>query len=138
MPNFRLGHGLYTTDLKTEKGKQLIKKMQETGAIIEFQLTSNVRLNNLSDISKHPMKTYLENDIKCVQGTDGCGFYGVDTIDEQLALQNLLNLTDEDFSKMRKVEDDIILEREEYFKEKSKSFKEFLNGRSIEKAILED
>ena len=138
MPNFRLGHGLYTPSLTSTKGKQLIKKMQETGAIIEFQLTSNVRLNNLSDISKHPIKTYLKNGVKCVQGTDGCGFYGVDTIDEQLALQNLLNLNDDDFSKMRDVEEEIIQKREKYFKEKSIKFEEFLNGRTLEEAILEE
>ena len=138
MPNFRIGHGLYTPSLKTEKGKQIIRKMQETGAIVEFQLTSNVRLNNLSDISKHPIKEYLANNIKCVQGTDGCGFYGVDTIDEQLALHNLLGVTDEDFAKMREVEDEIINAREKYFKEKSKSFEKFLNGRTIEEAITEE
>lgn len=138
MPKFRLGHGLYTANLKTAEGKNLIKKMQETGAILEFQLTSNVRLNNLSDLSKHPLKTYLENNIKCIQGTDGCGFYGTDTIDEQLALQNLLNLTDEDFQKMRKVEDFLIHDSEKYFVEKSKKFEEFLNGRTLREAILEE
>lgn len=138
MPKFRLGHGLYTADLKTEKGKNLIKKMQETGAILEFQLTSNVRLNNLSDLSKHPLKTYLENNIKCIQGTDGCGFYGTDTIDEQLALQNLLNLNDQDFLKMREVEDKLISDSDKYFEEKSKKFEEFLNGRTLREAILEE
>ena len=138
MPKFRLGHGLYTADLKTERGKNLIKKMQETGAILEFQLTSNVRLNNLSDLSKHPLKTYLENNIKCIQGTDGCGFYGTDTIDEQLALQNLLNLNDEDFLKMREVEDKLISDSDKYFEEKSKKFEEFLNGRTLREAILEE
>ncbi len=138
MPKFRLGHGLYTADLKTSEGKNLIKKMQETGAILEFQLTSNVRLNNLSDLSKHPLKTYLQNNIKCIQGTDGCGFYGTDTIDEQLALQNLLNLTDADFQKMREVEDCLINDSDTYFKEKSKKFEEFLNGRTLREAILEE
>ena len=95
MPRFRLGHGLYTEDLDTEEGKKLIEEMKETGAVLEFQLTSNVRLNNLSKLEKHPLKRYLENDIKCVQGTDGFGFYGTDTIDEQLAMQNLLGLTND-------------------------------------------
>ena len=60
--------------------KKLIEEMKETGAVLEFQLTSNVRLNNLSKLEKHPLKRYLENDIKCVQGTDGFGFYGTDDI----------------------------------------------------------
>ena len=138
IPNFRLGHGLYTQDLNSEKGKELIKKMQKTGAVLEFQLTSNVRLNNLSNLEKHPIKTYLKNNIKCVQGTDGCGMYGIDTIDEQLALQNLLNLNDKDFEAMRKVEEEIIERSEKNFIEKSKKFKEFLNGRTIEEAIMQE
>ena len=138
IPNFRLGHGLYTQDLNSEKGKALIKKMQKTGAVLEFQLTSNVRLNNLTNLENHPLKTYLKNNIKCVQGTDGCGFYGTDTIDEQLALQNLLNLNDKDFEAMRKVEEEIIQRNEKYFIEKSKKFQEFLNGRTIEEAIMQE
>lgn len=138
IPRIRLGHGLYTPDLNSKDGKRLIKKLQETGAVLEFQLTSNVRLNNLSDISKHPLKIYLKNNVKCVQGTDGCGFYGVDTIDEQLALQNLLNLNDKDFAEMRKVEDKIIKNSEDYFEKKNKEFNEFLNGRTLEQAILEE
>ena len=137
MPKCRIGHGLYSENLDSELGKELLKLMKETGVIVEFQLTSNVRLNNLSDLSNHPIKKFLQNGIKCVQGTDGCGFYGSDTFDEQLALQNLLGLTNSDFIKMRKVEEVVISASEKYFKEKTKKFKEFLNGRSIKEAILE-
>ena len=56
--------------------------MSENGVVIEFQLTSNVRLKNLSDLSNHPIKKFLENGVKCVQGTDGCGMYGSDTFDD--------------------------------------------------------
>ncbi len=137
IPRFRLGHGLYTADLNSKEGKALMKAMKETGAVLEFQLTSNVRLNNLTALDKHPLKQYLSNGIKCVQGTDGCGFYGSDTIDEQLALQNLIGLSEEDFSKMREVEDEIINHSKKYFKEKAKKFEKFLAGRSIREAILE-
>ena len=135
MPKVRLGHGLYTADLNTEEGKELIKEMKENKIILEFQLTSNVRLNNLSNLNNHPLKTYLKNDIRCVQGTDGCGFYGVDTIDEQLALHNLLGLNDEDFEKMRKVEKEIIEQSDKYFEKKQKDFNKFLNGRTISEAL---
>ena len=137
MPRCRIGHGLYSENLDTEAGKELMNLMKETGVIIEIQLTSNVRLNNLSDLSNHPIKKFLENGIKCVQGTDGCGMYGSDTFDEQLALQNLLGLTNQDFEKMRAVEDEIILKNNTYFEEKSKKFEQFLNGRTIREAILE-
>lgn len=137
MPKVRLGHGLYTADLEKEEGKRLMQEMRDTNIVLEFQLTSNVRLNNLSNLAIHPLKTYLKNGIRCVQGTDGCGFYGVDTIDEQLALQNLLGLTDEDFEPMRKVEDTIISEGEKYFERKQKEFKEFLKERTIKEALTE-
>ena len=137
MPRCRIGHGLYSENLNSEEGKELLDLMKETGVVIEFQLTSNVRLNNISDLSNHPIKTFLKNGIKCVQGTDGCGLYGSDTFDEQLALQNLLGLTNNDFEKMRKVEDEIIAHSEKYFLEKSKKLEQFLNGRSIKEAILE-
>lgn len=137
MPKFRLGHGLYTADFNTEEGKKLIEEMKETGAVLEFQLTSNIRLNNLTDLERHPLKQYLKNGVKCVQGTDGCGMYGSDTIDEQLALHNILGLNDSDFAKMRVVEDEIIRDSKKYFEEKSKKFEEFLAGRTLRKAILE-
>ncbi|MCI8412151.1 MAG: adenosine deaminase [Clostridia bacterium] len=136
MPRVRLGHGLYTADLNSPEGKKLIKNMQETGVVLEFQLTSNVRLNNLNSLDRHPLKTYLKNNIKCVQGTDGCGFYGVDTIDEQLALRNLLELDDDDFEKMRQTEKEILEHRERYFIEKSKKFEKLLNGRTLRETIL--
>ncbi len=137
MPRIRIGHGLYTPKLDSIQGQKLIQEIKESGAVLEFQLTSNVRLNNLSNLKNHPIKKYLENDIKCVQGTDGCGFYGTNTVDEQLAIQNLLGLNDHDFLKMRKVEDEIMKHEDKYFKEKSKKFNEFLAGRSIREAILE-
>ena len=137
MPRCRIGHGLYSEDLNSQEGKELIQLMKKAGIIVEFQLTSNVRLNNISDLSNHPIKKFLQNNIKCVQGTDGCGFYGSDTFDEQLALQNLLGLTTEDFEKMRKVEEEIIENSENYFKEKSEKFEQFLAGRTIREAVLE-
>ena len=137
MPRFRIEHGLYTEYLNSEEGKKLIKEMKETGAVLEFQLTSNVRLNNLTDLSRHPLKKYLENGIKCVQGTDGCGIYGADTIDEQLGLANLIGLTEKDFEQMRAVEEEILNYNEKYFEEKTKKFKQICNGRSIRETILE-
>ena len=137
MPKCRIGHGLYSENLSTKAGIELMNLMKETGVIIEFQLTSNVRLNNLSDLKNHPIKKFLANGVKCVQGTDGCGMYGSDTFDEQLALQNLLGLTDDDFEKMRVVEEEVIYNAEKYFREKSKKFEKFLNGRTIREAVLE-
>ena len=138
MPRCRIGHGLYSENLNTKSGIELMQLMRENGVVIEFQLTSNVRLNNLSDLSNHPIKKFLENGVKCVQGTDGCGMYGSDTFDEQLALQNLLGLTENDFEKMRNAEDEIINYNNKYFEEKQKDFEKFLAGRTIREAILSE
>ena len=135
MPRCRIGHGLYSENLNTKSGIELMQFMRENGVVIEFQLTSNVRLNNLSDLSNHPIKKFLENGVKCVQGTDGCGMYGSDTFDEQLALQNLLGLTENDFEKMRNVEDEIINYNDKYLEEKQKDFEKFVAGRTIREAI---
>lgn len=135
MPRFRLGHGLYSVDLDSSEGKELIEKMRKTGAMIEFQLTSNVRLNNLSRLDNHPIKTYIRNGVKCLQGTDGCGFYGIDSIDEQLALLNLVGLTNEEFEQMKQVEEEVISHSKVYFERKSKQFNEFLAGRSMKEAL---
>ena len=137
-PQIRLGHGLYVPDLDTREGKRIINKMKDLDVILEFQLSSNVRLNNLTNLNNHPMKKYLATGVKCVQGTDGCGFYGIDTIDEQIALRNLLDIKDTDFAKMRKVEVEILAKRKVYFEEKSNKFEQFLDGRTIEEALKEE
>ena len=64
MPRVRIGHGLYTPELDSEEGKKLIKEIKKSNAVMEFQLTSNVRLNNLSKIEGHPLKKYLDNGSK--------------------------------------------------------------------------
>lgn len=138
MPKCRIGHGLYGIDLETVEGIALMNEMKKEGIVLEFQLTSNVRLNNLTKVEEHPIKKYLSNGVSCVQGSDGCGFYGTDCMEEQMALTNLLNLTEDDLFKMRKVEDKIINDSNKYFKIKSEKFEEWLDGRDIKDAILEE
>ena len=137
IPKIRIGHGLYTPNLDTEKGKKLLEEIKSSNAILEFQITSNVRLNNLNSLSRYPLKKYLDAGVKCVQGTDGCGFYGVDTIEEQLALSNLLGLKEQDLEKIVEVENDVIRNAKKYFEQKQIKFEKFLNGRTIREAILQ-
>ncbi len=105
MPHFRIGHGLYTPSLKTAKGRALIRELKENHVVLEFQITSNVRLNNLSDMGNHPLRRYLQEGIYCVQGTDGGALYGTDSIDEQLALEKMLGLSYEEVMQMRRSEE---------------------------------
>ena len=130
-PYMRIGHGLYCASLKSKQGKELLAKIKEHDIVLEFQLTSNVRLNNLIDLKTHPLKSYLKADISCVMGTDGYGLYGTDSIDEQLALTNFLKISDEEFGKMKAVEQAIIQRQEENFRKKSADFLLRLGGRSV-------
>ncbi len=122
MPRVRIGHGIYTSDLKSKKGKELIKKLKGYNVVLEFQLTSNVRLNNLTILNNHPIKEYLAKGIKAVQGSDGCGIYGTNSLDEELALASLLKLSNDDLVLMRKSEEEIILNADKSFKRKEKLF----------------
>ena len=137
MPPMRIGHGLYTANLRSRRGKQLIEDLRETGAVLEFQLTSNVRLNNLSVLEHHPLKQYLSYGISCVQGTDGGAIYGTDSIDEQLALERMLNLTYDDMLAMRKAEDRVLTSSMETFCRKQASFAK-LCGSCDPEAFLAD
>ena len=56
MPRVRIGHGLYTPNLKTERGKELLRTLKSHRVVLEFQLTSTVRLPNLSPLKHHPVK----------------------------------------------------------------------------------
>ena len=137
-PYMRIGHGLYCANLNTKQGKELLEKIKEHDVVLEFQLSSNVRLNNLIDLRKHPLKTYLQNDISCVMGTDGCGLYGTDSIDEQLALTNFLKVSDEEFCKMKVAEDAIVERLKDNFVQKSKVFEIARKGRTVQQYYMEE
>ena len=123
MPHLRIGHGLYTANLRSKKGEMLIRELKQSGAVLEFQITSNVRLNNLSSLKDHPLKQYLTHGVPCVQGTDGGAIYGTDSIDEQLALERLLELTHDEMLAMRHCEDAVLAESMQCFAQACADFK---------------
>ena len=123
MPKVRIGHGLYTANLSGKKGKRLLQDILDHDVVLEFQITSNVRLNNLNSLRKHPLKEYLSAGIRCVQGTDGGALYGTDSVDEQLSLEKLLGLDFEELRKMRLAEDEIIAGSMQAFEQKMKHYR---------------
>ncbi len=137
MPRLRIGHGLYTARLNSPKGRQLIKDLRESEVVLEFQLTSNVRLNNLSSLQSHPLGQYLRGGVYCVQGTDGGAIYGTDSIDEQLALERLLDLSYDEMMMMKKAEDNILEESFRIFREKYGHFEDLLSGENVENYLNE-
>jgi len=128
MPPLRLGHGLYTCDLRSEKGKKLLNDMRRLGVTLEFQITSNVRLNNLSRLERHPLRRYLKAGVRCVQGTDGGALYGTNSIDEELSLEKLLGLSQAELRRMREAEDDILKESRRVYAARLDAFREACAG----------
>ena len=113
MPQVRIGHGLYGMDI-TQDGKyrdvppgEVIKLVKEMGAIIEFNMSSNLALNNINDLSAVPIKRYLDEGIDVVLGTDGHGMYS--TVGGQEALlASVAGVELSDFEKMMETETKII------------------------------
>lgn len=137
MPKMRLGHGLYTYSPTSKKGKEALKELKDNNIVLEFQITSNVRLNNLNTLENHPLKQYLKQGIRCVQGTDGAALYGTNSIDEQLSLAKMLGLTDEELKQMREAEAKIIEESQIAYSKKKAAFSKLLGTRDMEEVLLE-
>ena len=137
MPRLRLGHGLYTYSLRSAKGKEVLKALKDNDVVLEFQLTSNVRLNNLNSLDNHPLRQYLKHGIKCVQGTDGAALYGTNAIDEQLSLAMLLGLTEHDLELMKNTENEIIEESKHSYSEKKYSFNKLIAGKDMDDVLLD-
>ena len=137
MPKMRLGHGLYMYSLKSKKGKQVLEDLKKYDIVLEFQLSSNVRLNNLNSLENHPLRQYLKAGIRCVQGTDGAALYGTNLIDEQLALEKLLELKPEEMLAMKQAEEVIIQQAQLAYSRKKAEFQALLNDRPLEDVLLE-
>lgn len=137
MPQMRIGHGLYTCSLRSAKGRELLKAIRDNHIVLEFQLTSNVRLNNLNLLDKHPLHQYLHAGIHCVQGTDGAALYGTNSIDEQLSLEKLLNLTHKELLSMKQTEDTILEESRDAFQRKTLAFRAMVGTGNFTELLLE-
>lgn len=137
MPQMRIGHGLYTCSLRSEKGKELLRAIRDNHIVLEFQLSSNVRLNNLNLLDKHPLHQYLRAGIHCVQGTDGGALYGTNSIDEQLSLEKLLNLTHKELRSMKETENAILAESRDAFQRKTLAFRAMVGHRDFTDFLLE-
>ena len=115
MPQIRIGHGLYGLDI-TEAEKEenpneniklepgaVLKLAKKMGAIIEFNMSSNLALNNINSISDVPIKKYIDAGIDVVLGTDGHGLYSISE-NQEVLLATAAGLEPKDFEKIRQTE----------------------------------
>ena len=120
-----------------EQGKEVLAQLKENKVVLEFQISSNVRLNNLNSLKDHPLKQYLKQGIWCVQGTDGAALYGTSSIDEELSLKTMLGLTDAELKLMKDAETEIIKFSQDAYSQKKEAFNRLLKGRDMEEVLLE-
>lgn len=101
MPRVRIGHGLYGVD------EEVLDMAKEMEAIIEFNMSSNLALNNINDITEIPIKKYLDKGIDVVLGTDGHGLYSTSGSQEAL-LASAAGLEPSDFEKIKQTESKVM------------------------------
>ena len=65
----RIGHGLYGVDDTT------LAALAAAGAVVEFNLDSNVALNHLQTARDLDLRRYVEAGVEVVLGSDGYGIY---------------------------------------------------------------
>ena len=75
----RVGHGLYGVDEAT------LGLLVQTNTIVEFNLNSNLALNNIQSPVDVPISRYLDRGVAVVLGTDGYGIYQTTTAMEARA-----------------------------------------------------
>ncbi|ADO73109.1 NUDIX domain-containing protein [Stigmatella aurantiaca] len=77
----RIGHGLYGVD-----GETLASMARNSDrVIVEFNLTSNLALNNIQTTLQVPLRRYVDAGVSAVLGSDGAGLYGTSAADEARA-----------------------------------------------------
>ena len=113
-PQVRLGHGIYGFDEPApwdEKERTKDVTMEELCAkikpVIEFNMSSNLSLNNINQLGDIPIKSYLDRGIQVCLGTDGRGIYSTD-LKQEMILASQAGITYEDFAKITKTEEAII------------------------------
>ena len=118
MPQVRIGHGLYGLDITedgnwNEVGKDgVIKLIKEMGAVIEFNMSSNLALNNINDIDTIPIKRYIDEGVDVVLGSDGHGLYSTFGKQEAL-LAAAAGLKSKDFEQLVRTEQRVLQRAED-------------------------
>lgn len=121
-PQVRIGHGIYGYDEpapwdEKERTKNIstLQLINEVKPIIEFNMSSNLSLNNINGIKEIPIKKYVDNGIQVVLGTDGRGIYSTD-LEQEMILAHQAGLSIEDLKAISKTEDMVIAKAKKRFK----------------------
>jgi len=92
----RIGHGVACV-----KDQKLMEYMLKNGIGIESCLTSNYQTGTVKDLSKHPVKTFLANELKVCLNTDDPAVENIELEDEYNLATRLLKLNDDQITKLQ-------------------------------------
>jgi ADP-ribose pyrophosphatase YjhB (NUDIX family) len=104
----RIGHGLYGVDGETLAAMAC----SADRVIVEFNLTSNLALNNIQTTLQVPLRQYVDAGVSAVLGTDGAGLYGTSASDEARAAL-ACGLDEPRLARIRHTEDALLKRRQE-------------------------
>ena len=93
----RIGHGVATIEDET-----LMTYMVNNNIAIESCLTSNFQTGTVKDLTKHPLKAFLNFGIKACLNTDDPAVQGIEIKNEFKVAQQILQLTDSEISQLQK------------------------------------
>src|SRR5262249_31336581 len=98
--------GLYGVDDAT------LKLLRASGTIVEFNLNSNLALNNIQSAMDAPIARYLKQGVPVVLGTDGYGIYQT-TMEFEARAALLCGVQPGDFEQIRATESRYLAHRSE-------------------------
>lgn len=107
----RIGHGLYGMDA------QALQAAAAQGVIVEFNLNSNLALNNIGGPGDVPIKAYFDAGVRVTLGTDGHGLYHTTKASEEAAAR-LAHLTEADLERVQASDRTHVERMEGAFKQK--------------------
>jgi ADP-ribose pyrophosphatase YjhB (NUDIX family) len=93
----RIGHGLFGVDDRT------LLQLKKDNVIVEFNLNSNLALNNIQTSREVPIRRYLDQGVQVVLGTDGYGIYQT-SLEMESRAALISDLRESDFATIRLTE----------------------------------
>ncbi|NQZ82234.1 MAG: adenosine deaminase [Colwellia sp.] len=93
----RIGHGV-----KSIEDEKLLDYMLKHEIAIESCLTSNFQTGTIKDLSKHPIKQYLDKGLRVCLNTDDPAVQGIEIKHEFLLARDTLGLTDNEITQLQK------------------------------------
>ncbi|PCH95289.1 MAG: adenosine deaminase [Gammaproteobacteria bacterium] len=93
----RIGHGVATIE-----DEKLMSFMVNNNIAIESCLTSNFQTGTVTDLSKHPLKSFLDHGIKACLNTDDPAVQGIEIKDEFDVAKQVLKLSHNEITQLQK------------------------------------